>query len=141
MPKMSATEAAQKWQNRTTAAVGDYTAGVQRVTESPTHKAAQEAAKMLQNVMEAIQSGKWARALEKVSLEEWKKATAEKGSARMAAGVQGAVGKQEQYYTEAFPVLERIQREIAAMPSLTVEDSIARAAHFIREMNKFGKSR
>lgn len=141
MPIMTPKQAADKWSQRTTAAVADYKAGVLRVTESPTAKAAMAADKMLQNIMEAIQSGRWKAALEAVSLEDWKKATSEKGAGRMAQGVQGAVNKQEAYYTEVFPVLERIQREIEGMPNLTLEDSIARAAHLMREMHAFKNRR
>lgn len=141
MPKLTPTEAAQKWASRATGAVEDYRKGVQRVTESPTAKAAAAADKMLIKVMEAINSGRWARALEDVSLEDWKKATSEKGTARMASGVQGSIHKQEAYYREVFPYLETLQAEIAAMPNLTIEDSITRAAHFMRGMNEFKKRR
>lgn len=141
MPKLTPKQAADKWSQRATAAVGDYKAGVLRVTESPTAKAAEAGDKMLAKVMEAINSGRWAAALKAVSLEDWKKAASEKGSARMAAGVQGSVAKQEAYYAEVFPYLETLQREIAAMPNLTLEDSIARAAHFMRGMNEFKNRR
>lgn len=141
MPKLTPQEAAQKWASRAQAAVPEYTAGVKRVTESPTAKAAAAADKMLQNIMEAINSGRWAAGLNRVSLEDWKTAATVKGAPRIAAGVQGAVGKQQAYYAEVFPFLETLQREIDAMPNLTIEDSIARAAHFMRAMNEFKKRR
>jgi len=141
VPKLTPKQAADKWSARTTAAVSDYKAGVLRVTESPTAKAAKAAYKMLMNVMEAINSGRWAAALEAVSLEDWKKAASEKGSTRMAAGVQGSVDKQERYYIEAFPQIETLQREIEAMPNLTIEDSFARARHFMLGMHEFKKRR
>lgn len=137
MPKMTPKEAADKWSQRATASVGDYTKGINRVTESPTIKAAQAQDKMLANLMEAVTSGRWRQALENVSLESWKKAASEKGSARMAAGVQGAVAKQEAYYRRLWPFLEGLQSEINAMPNMTIEDSIARSAHFQREMHRF----
>lgn len=141
MPKMSPTEAAEKWAQRATAAVPEYTAGIARVTESPTAKAANAAEKMLANVMQAVQSGRWAAALNKVSLTEWKEAATRKGAPRIAAGVQGAVGKQTAYYTELWPFMETLQAEIAAMPNLTLEDSIARAAHYMRSMHEFKNRR
>lgn len=141
MPKLTPHEAALKWSQRATAAVPEYRAGIERVTESPTAKAAAATDKMLANIMESITSGRWAAGLNRVSLEDWKQAAVEKGSARIAAGVQGAIGKQEAYYAEVFPYLETLQREIAAMPDLTIEDSIARAAHFMRSMNEFKNRR
>jgi len=141
MPKMSPGDAARKWAQRATAAVPEYKAGIDRVTESPTAKAAKAVDKLIQNFMESVTSGRWARNLEAVSLSEWKTAASEKGGARMAAGVQGAIGKQTRYYTEAFPFIEGLQAEIAGMPNLTIEDSIARSAHFMREMHAFKNRR
>lgn len=141
MPKMTPDEAARKWGQRTTAAVPEYTAGINRVTESPTAKAAGAAEKMMANIMESITSGRWAAALNKVSLTDWKTAATTKGAPRIAAGVQGAISKQAAYYTELWPFLTTLQAEIAAMPNLTLEDSIARAAHYMRQMNVFKNQR
>jgi len=141
MPKLTPKEASQKWARRATAAVPEYKAGIERVTESPTAKAAQAVEKLIANFMESVTSGRWARNLEAVSLSEWKTAASEKGGARMAAGVQGAIGKQERYYTEVFPFIETLQAQIKAMPSLTLEDSIARSNHFMREMHAFKNRR
>jgi hypothetical protein len=141
MPKMTPQEAAQKWAQRTTAAVPEYTTGIGRVTESPTEKAAAAADKMLAKIMESIQSGRWAAGLRKVSLTDWKDAATTKGAPRIAAGVQGAISKQANYYTELWPFLTTLQAEIAAMPNLTLEDSIARAAHYMRQMNAFKNQR
>lgn len=135
MPKMSPTDAAAKWSTRSSAATEDYRKGVQGVTESPMEKAVKAQAKMLQNIMEAINSGRWADALRAVSLSDWKEKAGTVGASRYAPGVQAAVGKQETYYRVAFPEIERLQGEIAAMPNVTIEDSIARAAHFMRGMH------
>lgn len=140
MPNLSPKEAAEKWAQRAAAAVPDYKRGVDRVTESPMAKAAKSVDKLMANFMEAVTSGRWAASLENVSLEEWKRAASEKGAARLAQGVQGAVGKQTAYYEKAFPFIERLQREIASMPNLTIEDSIARAAHMMRSMHEFKKT-
>lgn len=140
MPKLTPEQAADKWSRRTQGAVADYTAGVQAVTESPMAAAAASEQKMLQNLMESVNSGRWKEALLNVSLADWKDAAATKGSQRLAAGVQGAVDKQAEYYRRVFPVLERIQGEIDAMPNLTIEDSIARAAHLMRAMHAFKTS-
>ena len=137
MPKLTPEQAAQKWRERASAATEDYRKGIERVTESPTAKAAQSAEKMLQKIMEAIQSGRWAAALNAVSLADWKAAATTKGVARMAAGVAAGESKQRAYYARVFPFLESLQAEIAAMPNLTIEDSIQRAGHFMRRMNEF----
>jgi len=135
MPKMSADEAAAKWARNAAAAVNDFTEGVNRVSESPTAKAADAQVKMLQNIMESINNGTWAASLRNISLEQWKTATATKGSQRYGPGVQAAVGKKAAHNRAIWPHIERLQAEIAAMPDLSIEDSIARMAAFARGMN------
>lgn len=141
MPKIRPEEAAEKWARRTQTAVPDYVAGVQRVTESPTAKAAAKKNKMLQKVTEAIQSGKWEQALQRVSLEDWRQATLSKGQQRIAAGVQAAQGKMQEFMADLFSFQERLQAEVHRMPDLTIEDSVNRAVAWIRGMTKFRRSR
>jgi len=140
MPKLSPDAAAKKWASRTTAAVEDWRKGIEGVSESPTAKAALHLDKLLANIMESINSGRMAAALNNVSLADWKTASTTKGPGRIPAGVQGAVGKQEAYYRKVFPFLQTVQDEIASMPNMTIEDSIARAAHLMRRMNEFKRS-
>jgi hypothetical protein len=135
MPKLTADQAAAKWGRNAQAAVGDYTEGVNRVTESPTEKAAAAEVKMLQNIMESINNGTWAASLRNITLEQWKTATATKGAQRYGPGVQAAIDKQAAYYRAAFPKIQALQDQIRGMPNLTIEDSIARAAAFMRGMH------
>ncbi len=135
--KITPEEFAEKHARRLKASVQDIRTGVERVTESPTAKAAAKQDKMLQNITQAVQSGKWAARLKAVSLEEWKDKTINKGIGRIAAGVDGAYEKQVQFASELLPFQEQLSSKISTMPDLTLEDSVARATAWIRGMAKF----
>ncbi|MDD5540400.1 MAG: hypothetical protein PHG61_06900 [Candidatus Marinimicrobia bacterium] len=92
---------------------------------------------MLQNLTAAVQSGKWAARLRSVSLEDWKSRTINKGIGRIAAGIDEAYGKQVAFANELLPFQENLANKVAAMPDLTLEDSINRATAWIRGMATF----
>jgi len=117
--------------------VEDIRRGLERVTESPTAKAAAKADKMLQNLSQSVQSGKWAARLNSVSLEDWKAKAINKGLGRIAAGVDAAHDKQVEFATQLFAHEEHLLAELTKMPDLVLEDSINRATTWIRGMAKF----
>ena len=127
MARVNAAEYAEKWARRTQAATPDYQRGIERVSESPTEAAANSQDKMIANLLESVNSGKWARALRGVSLADWKDSALRKGVSRIAAGVQAATPKQQQMATALLQTVDRGIAEIANMPSTTFEDRKARA--------------
>ena len=135
--KMNAQEYQEKHARRLKAAVPDIRRGVERVTESPMLKAAAKSEKMLQNLTEAVNDGKWERGLRRVSLEDWKNATVEKGTGRIAAGIDAAKEKTIAFAEELLPAVERAQTKINTMPDLTLEDNINRMGEYAREMSNF----
>jgi hypothetical protein len=92
---------------------------------------------MLQNVSEAVSSGRWADRVSAVSLEDWRSKMLNKGVGRIAAGVDAATSKQSEFFGQLFDHQERLSAEISRMPDLTLEDSINRMTTFIRGMSKF----
>jgi len=135
--KITPQEYADKHARRLKASVDDIRLGVSRVTESPTEKAATKADKMLQNLSEAVRSGKWARGLRRVTLEEWKKRTLEKGIGRIAQGIDSVREQQVDFATQLFAFENTLLGKIDVMPDLTLEDSISRATDWIRGMASF----
>ena len=133
-------EAQEKHARRLKAATEDIRRGIDRVTESPTAKAASKADKMLQKVSESVQSGKWAAGLRRVSLEEWKEQTRDKGVNRIAAGIDASADKVTSFFTDLFGYQDKGLAEIARMPDMTLEDSISRATAWMRYMSKFRRS-
>lgn len=109
------------------------------MSQSPTERAAAKQNKMLQNLTAAVQSGKWANRLRAVSLEQWKEAVRQKGVGRVAAGVQAAKNDMAAFGEQLLSYEAALQAKIQAMPDLTIEDSINRAATWIREMTKFSR--
>lgn len=137
MAKVNATEFAEKWQRRTSAAVPDYQAGVQRTTTAPGEAAAVKANKMLANVTAAVQSGKWASRTRSVTLEAWKASALNKGAGRIATGVQAATDDVRDFAEKLLSYETALQAKIKAMPDTTLEDSVNRVAEWVRGMSKF----
>jgi len=135
--RLTPEEFAEKHARRLKAAVDDIRKGVERVSESPTAKAAAKENKMLQNIQEAISSGKWANRLRSVSLEEWKQKTISKGLGRIAAGIDEAHDKQVKFAEQLLAYEATLKSKVDEMPDLTLEDSIARATEWMRGMAKF----
>ncbi len=135
--RLNANEAAAKLISRGTAAVGDYVKGVNSVSVSPTALAAQnlEKAKMAYN--ESIDSGRMKRKLEAVTLEGWKSQTAQLGQQRYAPGLSASKAKCEKFFGAFLPVAYAVSDEVAKMPNVTIEDSIARATMAIRRLHEF----
>ena len=139
MVKITPQEAAQKWAQRLSAAVEDIRRGVQRVTESPTVKAAEKRDKWLAELQRAAQEGRWESALRAVSLEQWKSDMLNKGIPRIAEGARQATAKLADVYVSLFRHIEEGQRRVQAMPDVTLEQRIQRMVEFIRHMSQYRK--
>lgn len=139
MSRLTAQQAQQKQAQRLKNASQDIKDGINRVTEAPGQKAAKKQEKMLQNITEAITSGKWARNTAKVSVEDWKKAAIEKGVPRISAGIDAAAPKTIAFFEQLFPFQDNLKQKVDAMPDLTLDDNIQRAATWMRGMAGFKK--
>jgi len=137
MAKLTPEQFAEKHNRRTKAALEDMRAGVEAVTVAPTEKAAAKQEKMRQRLLEALENGKWANGLKRVSLEEWKQKMIELGLNRVASGLDANKKKVEEFAAQLLPHIEAGQKLIEKMPDVTLEDSINRMTAFIRHMSKF----
>jgi len=137
MAKLSPEQFAEKHNRRTKAALDDMRAGIERVTESPTAKAAAKQEKMKARLLAAIESGKWANGLKRVSLEEWKEKMVNIGVGRVASGLDANKKKVEEFAAQLLPHIDAGLKEIEKLPDVTLEDSINRMTTFIRHMSKF----
>jgi hypothetical protein len=141
MPKVTPEQFADKLIRRLSGATSDIQQGVQRVTESPTSKAAAKQDKMLNNLTEAVRSGKWANRLKAVSTEEWKEKMVNVGVPRIASGVEAARPKIESFARELLSYQEGLQRRVQSMPDLTLEQNIARMTEWVKGMAQFKRSK
>jgi len=135
--RLTPEEFAEKHARRLKASVEDIRAGVERVTASPTAAAAAKKTKMLQNLQASVTSGKWEAGLARVSLDEWKQKTINKGLGRVAAGIDEAHDKQVKFAGQLLAFESTLKTSVDKMPDLTIEDSIGRATAWIRGMAKF----
>jgi len=132
--KISASDISDKWSRRLKAAVPDITAGVDRVAEAPGALAAEKADKMRQRLIEALDAGIWQARVSAVPLATWKEVTKRKVTQRLAGGVDEARGKRQAFDRWLVDRLNAVLPEIAAMPDLTLEDSINRVRALIEHM-------
>lgn len=135
--RVTPAEYAEKHAARLKASIPDIRRGVERVTESPTEKAAQRSDKYLAGVQQAVADGRWQAGLRAVSLAEWKSKTLDKGLIRIATGIDAAKGKVTAFAAELLPFEDALLATVDAMPDMTLEDSIARSSAWIRGMSAF----
>ena len=139
MAKVSAEEYSEKWNRRIKAGLTDMRKGVEKVTEAPGKKAAEASDKMKARINEAIDSGKWGKNVAAISVDEWKSKMINKGIPRVSGGADAAKDKVASFAAKLLPAVDAAAAKAKSMPSLTLEDNIARMTTFIREMAKFKK--
>jgi hypothetical protein len=137
MAKLTPQEFQQKHATRLKASIPDMKAGVGRVTVAPGQQAAAQQNKMLNNLQESVTSGKWARRVASVSLEEWKSKMIDKGAARIGQGIDAAAPKVIDFASQFLPFLDTVQQKVKNMPSMTLEDNIQRMVTQVTETAKF----
>ena len=126
-----------KHARRTSAALEDMRLGVERVTEAPGMRAAAAEKKMRQNLLAALDSGKWRTRVSSVSLDDWKRDMLEKGVGRVTTGLDRSKDKVIEFAGKLIAHQNAILAKLDTMPDLTIEDSIARMTTQVREMVKF----
>lgn len=134
MAKGTPQEVAARWAQRTSAATTDWTAGVQRVTESPSAKAAAKADKWLMALQESKQ--KFINNAGAVTVEAWRTATVA-ASARLADGVNRKQGKMAAFMTEFLPYVEQVRQQVNSMPDDTFEQRLQKMITNARGLRNF----
>lgn len=132
---LSAADISEKWNRNMKNAVTDIKKGIAAVTENPASAAVAQQDKMLTNLTAAVQGGKWAAGLGKVTLGDWKSKTAEKVGQRLPQGVDAAMTKRKEFDTYLKSTLDGVLSEIADMPSMTMSDSLARVQRLMEHMH------
>jgi hypothetical protein len=132
---LNATQIADKWERNTQGATESFKAGVNAVTESPMAQAARASDQYLRGVTEAVTSGKWQAGLNRVSLSDWKAATAGKGATRIAEGVRTSKPKMQQFLQDFLPHVANVAANLP--PRGGLEDNIARMVQQVRGNSQF----
>ena len=134
MSRLTAAEFQEKHARRLIAAIPDVQKGIDRVTVNPCELAAAKQDKMLNNLTQAIQSGKWAAGLRRVDLATWKKAARDVGAGRISAGINAAKDKVIAFANDLLAHEDRGLQKLAGMADVTLEDSINRMVTWSRHM-------
>jgi len=134
---MTAQEFTEKHNRRLKGALQDVERGVNATTVAPGTLAAAKATKMKNNIVAAIDSGRWGRRVAAVTLDDWKRQMLDKGISRIAGGIDAAGPKVEAFAAKLLAYEKSQQDAINKMPDLSLEDSISRATAWIRAMSKF----
>jgi len=135
--KVTPEEFQEKHARRLKAALEDIRTGVAKVTEAPGKKAAEKADKWHERITAPETRRKWERRVAAVALEDWKNKMINIGVGRIPAGIDGARDKVIDFATKLIAYENSVLAEIEKMPDITLEDSIARASHWIRRMAEF----
>lgn len=140
MAMADAATIANKWAQAMQSAGPAYQAGIDRVTESPMAKAAQNAAGYLQGVQDAVNSGKWQAGLNRSSLQDWKNAAKTNGSQRLGSGATLAKPKVQAFLQQFLPVLANNVAQVQSMPNATFEQRKQRAIAMMDLNHQFKRS-
>lgn len=143
MAKRLSTQAVlAKWARNagSTAAQENYRAGVQSVTEAPGTKAAAAVGKYKAGVERAVETGKFADNVGRVTLAEWK-ASAEMGAKRLADGVKKGEAKMGRFLTDFLPFVATVQAEVQGMPSTTESEREERMLRNVRALREYRRKR
>lgn len=123
---------AQRWANNLGGSTDKIKAGVAAVQTAPTAAAAQQSAAYLAGVQQAVSSGKWAAALNSVSLSDWQNAMTTKGINRIATGATAAIPKMQAFMTQFLPYEANGVQQLSNMPRGGLENNINRAVAMMR---------
>ena len=136
MARVNSQQWLQKWSTNLNAAGTYIKNGVNAVTVAPGQAAAAAQDRMLAGVTQAVQSGKWARNVSKVSLQDWQNAMINKGIPRIAQGTQVAVATKGPQIDALLANVNAAAAVAHALPKGGIEQGIARATAFMRAMSQ-----
>jgi hypothetical protein len=126
----------KNWQQGMTNNVKKIQDAVGRVTENPAQKAMAAKDKWVQGVQRAANEGRFEAGLSNVTLQDWKNNTIQKIGERMQGGVTAAGPKFQKFASYLISTVNAAKSVVDAMPNMTLNDSIQRAAAFMTYMSE-----
>ena len=141
MAKLTPIEFQEKHARRLSASIEDVRKGIDRVTVNPCELAAAKQEKMKANLNAAIDDGRWAAGLSRVSLVEWKDKAKNVGANRISSGINAAKPKVIAFAEQLLPHIDAGTEKLKTMPDITLEDNIGRMTSFIRHMADFKRTK
>ena len=132
--KVTEQQFVDRWVTGTKQNTQRYREGVMNVSEAPGEAAARSANAYLEGIQRAVSDGRWQRNVAAVPLRDWQNAAAEKGTQRIASGVDAATDKMRK---RAAPLLKAINdtlSEVDQLPKGGLENNINRMVAWSRGM-------
>ncbi len=139
MARKTAAQWLEKWGRNLGTAGQDIKDGVNALSVAPGEAAAAAQDRMLANLIESIQSGRWAQAVSGVSLADWKTAMIEKGIPRLSQGIAGAKRNKVAEITELLANVDAAAAAANQIPKGDINASMARANAFMLAMHESSK--
>ena len=140
MTMKNPSDVAAKWSRNLSSSSASIQSGVQAVNVAPTQLAARQQDAYLQGVQNAVNSGKWAAGLNRVSLGDWQNAMITKGIPRIQQGATTGKPAVENFMGQLLPFIQTQQRALASMPRGGLEANLNRMTTFARAMAGFKRS-
>lgn len=125
----------KKWKANLDGAQQYIKDGVNRVTVAPGQAAAAAADRMVAGVNAAVSSGMWQKRVSSVSLQDWQNAMINKGIPRVAQGTSQAVATKGPKIDQLLSAVDAAASAANNLPKGGLEQGIARATTFMREMS------
>lgn len=134
--KVTEQQFVDRWATGTKQNTSRYREGVMSVTEAPGEAAARSANAYLAGIQDAVNSGRWQRNVAAVSLSEWKTKASEKGTQRIASGVDAAIPKMRERAGPLLGAINATMAEVDALPKGGLENNINRMVAWARGMSE-----
>ena len=131
---------AATWSQQFQGAGSKYQAGIEAVTEAPNAAAAKAADKWQAKMADPKTKAKYIAMNQKVSLSDWQNAAKTFGVPNLARGAAKGQSKYQDFATKFYPYLSTGMGKVAAMPSTTLQDNIARAVAMMQHNAGFTNS-
>lgn len=119
----------QRWKDAAAMGQSRYVEGVQSTQVDVVGRAIAAQPKMLANVTQAIQSGRWAARLSERGTAGWKAATIAK-AANYATGIAAGGDDFQKAMQKWLPIIQSASASVQSMPNASFADSIARMNAF-----------
>lgn len=129
----SAQQAADSWESGAQAATQKWATNLQNTTKPIVSRAVQQAQTAKSNYAQAIDSGRWANALEAVG-DSGIKSAAQAKSGNYGTGISAAKSKYQQKIGPLLSYISAGLPQLESMPSGTVSAGVARATFWIQYM-------
>ena len=136
MAVVDAGTAADRWAGSAAVAQPRFVEGVQSTTKDPTALAIAQSQKLQANFIQSVQSGRWARGLQRSGKAGWQAATVAKAN-NYSTGIAASKDKYAQAIGPVLQVMGQLQTQVQAMPKGNIQDSVARATAWMTGLHNW----